>query len=50
MIAVAAALRVAIGNVVGDRVLEQDRLLGNDADLSAEAAEPQVADVVAVDA
>ena len=34
---------------VGDRVLEQDRLLGHDADLAAEAADPQVADVVAVD-
>ena len=46
---VAAGVRVAVGDVVGDRVLEQDRLLEHDADLAAEAAERDVADVVAVD-
>ena len=43
------ACGVAVGDVVGDGVLEQDGFLGNDADLSAEAADAQVADVVAVD-
>ena len=42
-------MRVAVGDVVGDRVLEQDRLLDHHADLAAEAAELDVADVVAVD-
>src|SRR5208337_4195487 len=46
---VAAGAGVAVGNVPGDSVLEQERFLGNDADLSAEAADAQVADVVAVD-
>ncbi len=43
------ALRVSVGDVIGDGVLEEDRLLDDHADLAAEAPELDVADVVAVD-
>ena len=46
----AAGVRESVGDVVRDRVLEQDRLLDDHADLGAKAAELDLADVVAVDA
>ena len=46
----AAGVRVSVGDVVGDGVLKEDRLLDDHADLAAQAAELNLADVVAVDA
>ena len=40
---------VAVGDVVPDRVVEEDRLLGHDRDLSPERLDGDVADVTAVD-
>ena len=42
-------VRLAVGDVVADGVVEEDGLLGDLADLSAERAETHVAKVVAVD-
>ena len=46
---VAAGVGVSVGDVAGDGALEEDRLLKDDADLAAEAAKLDLADVVAVD-
>ena len=42
-------MRLAVGDVVADRVVEQDGLLRDDADLRAQRCERDVADVAAVD-
>ncbi len=44
------ALRETIGDVIGDRVLEEDGFLDDHADLAAQAAKLHFANVVAVDA
>ena len=44
-----AALLAAVGDIVGDRVVEQESVLRHQADLVAETGQVEIADVAAID-